>query len=87
MSSGARPLNVRVCICRLVALCTIILLPEAQALSASVQRAAKLVVAPLPLSSHVAIHDAIIVEMLARGHEVKVRIRIYTLKRVTGVAG
>ncbi len=83
MGSGARPRKVWVC--SLVALCSILLLPEAQALSASVQRAAKLVVAPLPLSSHVAIHDAIIVEMLARGHQVKVC--IYTRRRVTEVAG
>ena len=74
MGSGARPLKVWVC--SLVALCSILLLPETQALSASVQRAAKLVVAPLPLSSHVAIHDAIMVEMLDRGHLVKVCIHI-----------
>ena len=75
----------KVWVCGLVALCSLLLLPEVQALDASVQRAAKLVVVPLPLSSHVAIYDAIIVEMLDRGHQVKVC--IYTRRRVTEVAG
>ncbi len=85
MGSSARSLKVWVC--RLV--CSILSLSEVQALDASVQRAAKLVVAPLPLSSHVAIHDAIIVEMLARGHQVKVciYIYIYARRRVSEVAG
>ncbi|KAL0049409.1 hypothetical protein WJX82_001631 [Trebouxia sp. C0006] len=68
---GSRP--IKVCICGLVAraLCSIFLLPEAQGINSSAQRTAKIVVVPLPLSSHVAIHDAIIVEMLDRGHQVK----------------
>ena len=70
MGSSARSNNVWVC--GFVALCSILLLPEVQALDVSVQRAAKLVVVPLPLSSHVPIFDAIIVEMLDRGHQVKV---------------
>ena len=75
MSSLAR--SFRVSVCGLVALCSLFLLPEAQGLNASVRRAAKIVVVPLPLSSHVAIHDAIIVEMLDRGHQVKVCIWIH----------
>ncbi len=82
---GSRP--IKVCICGLVAraLCSIFLLPEAQGINSSAQRTAKIVVVPLPLSSHVAIHNAIIVEMLDRGHQVKVC--IYSLRRVTEVAG
>ena len=72
---GSSPRSLQVWVCGLV--CSILLLSEVQALDASVQRAAKLVVAPLPLSSHVAIHDAIIVEMLARGHQVKVCVYTY----------
>ncbi len=83
MGSSARPS--KVWICGIVALCNIFLLPKAQGMEFSAQRTAKIVVVPLPLSSHVAIHDAIIVEMLDRGHQVKVC--KYSCRRVTEVVG
>ncbi|DBB05884.1 TPA: hypothetical protein ACH3X3_009888 [Trebouxia sp. C0006] len=68
---GVSARSFKVWVCGFVALCSILSLPEAQGINASAQRATKLVVVPLPLSSHVAIHDAIIVELLDRGHQVK----------------